>query len=144
MGDARDPFDLERFVVAQDGTYDAVLRELRSGRKTGHWIWFVFPQVAGLGTSAMSVRYALSGIEEAKAYLGHPVLAPRLLEACDALLVHADRSADAILGSVDARKVQSSMTLFHRADPEEPEFLRVLDSCYAGATDPRTDDLLRG
>src|SRR6187401_2285327 len=95
-----DPWDLARFLREQVGMHDAALRELRAGRKTGHWIWCEFPQLAGLGRSAMSVRYAISGLGEARAYLSHPVLGPRLVECCDALLVHRGRDAAAILGSI--------------------------------------------
>ena len=137
-----DPFDLDRFVAAQAGTYDAALAELRNGRKDGHWIWFIFPQVAGLGMSSMSQRYAISGIDEARAYLAHPVLRARLAEACDALLIQRGRAASDILGSIDAVKVRSSMTLFLRAEPGEQLFQRVLDAFYDGEPDPRTDELL--
>lgn len=139
-----DPWDLARFLREQVGTHDAAVRELRAGRKTGHWIWFELPQLAGLGRSSMSVRYAISGIEEARAYLRHPVLGPRLVECCEALLVHRGRDAADILGPVDAVKVRSSMTLFHRADPDAPAFWRVLDAFYGGVVDPRTDKLLAG
>jgi uncharacterized protein (DUF1810 family) len=139
---AEDPFDLERFVAAQAGSHDRAVAELRAGRKVGHWIWFELPQLAGLGRSPMSARYAISGLDEARAYLAHPVLRERLLECCEALLVHRDRSATSILGSPDDMKVRSSMTLFHRADPDEPAFRQVLDAFYGGTPDPRTDDLL--
>ena len=122
--------------------HEAAVRELRAGRKTGHWIWYEFPQVAGLGRSSMSVRYAISGIDEARAYLAHPALGPRLIECCEALLVDRGRDAVEILGPVDAVKVRSSMTLFHRADPAQPAFRRVLDALYGGSPDPRTDELL--
>ena len=122
--------------------HEAAVRELRAGRKTGHWIWYEFPQLAGLGRSSMSVRYAISGIDEARAYLAHPVLGPRLIECCEALLVDRGRDAVEILGPVDAVKVRSSMTLFHRADPAQPAFRRVLDALYGGSPDPRTDELL--
>ena len=122
--------------------HDAAIRELRAGRKTGHWIWYEFPQVAGLGRSSMSVRYAISGIDEARAYLAHPVLVSRLVECCDALLANRGRDAVEILGPVDAVKVRSSMTLFHRADPEQAVFRRVLDAFHGGSPDPRTDELL--
>ena len=122
--------------------HDAALRELRDGRKTGHWIWYELPQVAGLGSSPMSREYAISGLDEARAYLAHPVLRARLVELCEALLVHRGRPAAEILGPVDALKVRSSVTLFLRADPTEPVFGRVLDAFYAGEPDPRTDALL--
>jgi uncharacterized protein (DUF1810 family) len=136
-------FDLERFVEAQRGTFDGVLRELRSGRKTGHWIWFVFPQLTGLGRSGLATHYGIGSIEEAQAYLAHPVLGERLHACVAALLaVDAARSAEDVLGPVDALKVRSSMTLFHRADPDDPLFPAVLDRWYGGIPDPRTDELL--
>jgi uncharacterized protein (DUF1810 family) len=137
-----DPFDLDRFVGAQSGTYDQALAELRNGRKDGHWIWFIFPQVAGLGMSSMSQRYSVNGLDEARAYLGHPVLGPRLRACFDALLAVRGRTAGAILGGVDAVKVRSSATLFARADPTDPRFQAVLDRYYGGQADPRTDALL--
>jgi uncharacterized protein (DUF1810 family) len=137
-----DPFDLERFVRAQHLAYAGALAELRAGRKTGHWIWYVFPQIVGLGSSAMSTRFAIGSLEEARAYLGHPVLGSRLRECAKALLGARGRTATQILGDVDAMKVHSSMTLFHRAAPDESLFRAVLDGFFAGAPDPRTDDLL--
>ncbi|MGN6216556.1 MAG: DUF1810 domain-containing protein [Solirubrobacterales bacterium] len=112
-----DQGQLRRFVEAQDqgGTYARALAELRAGRKTSHWIWFVFPQIAGLGQSAMSQRYAIGSMEEAQAYLEHPVLGPRLVECARALLGHEGLSARQILGEIDAVKLRSSMTLFARA-----------------------------
>ena len=139
-----DPFDLQRFVDAQDsgGTYDAVLAELRAGAKRGHWMWFVLPQLAGLGRSATAQHYAISGLAEARAYLAHPVLGPRLRE-CAAALAELD-TADpvAVLGGVDAQKLRSSMTLFAAAAPDEPVFTRVLDHYFGGAEDPGTTRLL--
>ena len=137
-----DDFDLERFVAAQDGVYDGALAELRAGRKTGHWIWFVFPQVAGLGRSGMSRIYALGSLAEARAYLAHRVLRPRLRESVAALLATHGRSADEMLGSIDAVKLRSSMTLFLRADPDEPAFRAVLDRFYDGRPDAATDAIL--
>jgi uncharacterized protein (DUF1810 family) len=139
-----DPFDLNRFVGAQSGTYDRALAELRNGRKDGHWIWFIFPQLAGLGMSSMSMAYSLTGVDEARAYLAHPLLGPRLRACFDALLAVDGRTADAILGAVDAVKVRSSATLFARADPSDPRFQAVLDRYYGGAADARTDELLAG
>ena len=139
-----DDFDLERFVAAQDGVYDGALAELRAGRKTGHWIWFVFPQVAGLGRSEMSRIYAIGSLAEARAYLAHPVLGPRLRESVAALLATHGRSADEMLGSIDAVKLRSSMTLFLRADPDEPAFRAVLDRFYDGRPDAATDAILGG
>lgn len=134
-------YDLERFVEAQDGVYEYALDELRRGRKTRHWMWYVFPQVAGLGHSAMSQRYAIGSIDEARAYLAHPVLGARLRE-CAAVVAAAPAGAEAIFGGIDAVKLRSSMTLFARADPDEPAFQAVLDRHFAGAADPRTDELL--
>jgi uncharacterized protein (DUF1810 family) len=135
-------YNLERFVDAQAHVYDGVLDELRRGRKTGHWIWFIFPQVAGLGSSAMSERFAISSLAEARAYLDHPVLGARLRECSTAILATEGRTADEIFGSLDAMKVRSSMTLFHRAAPDDPLFGDVLARFYGGVPDPRTDALL--
>src|SRR6185312_2052548 len=107
-----DPYDLNRFVSAQERTYDAALAELRAGRKTSHWMWFVFPQIAGLGRSELSLRFAIGSLDEARAYLAHPVLGPRLRECATALLETEGRTAGEILGSIDALKLCSSMTLF--------------------------------
>ncbi|GAB2589052.1 DUF1810 domain-containing protein [Microlunatus antarcticus] len=136
--------DMERFVEAQDagGTYAAALRELRAGRKTSHWMWFVFPQLAGLGHSAMAQAYALDSLDEARAYLAHPVLGPRLRECTAAVLTHTDRSAEQVMGGIDALKLRSSMTLFARADPEDPAYAAVLDAFYGGEPDERTEQLL--
>jgi uncharacterized protein (DUF1810 family) len=137
-----DPFDLERFVGAQRRVYDDVVEELRRGRKTSHWIWFIFPQIAGLGQSATSRRYAIGSLAEAQAYLEHPILGLRLRETATLLLETSDGTAEEILGSIDARKLRSSMTLFHRAAPDEAVFSDVLDRFYDGP-DPATDALLR-
>lgn len=131
--------DLERFVEAQERVYEGVLAELRSGRKTGHWIWYVFPQIAGLGHSAMSQQYAITSLSEAIAYLAHPVLGARLRECVGLVLDIRDRTAEEIFGSIDAMKLRSSMTLFHRAAPEESVFAQVLDRYYGGAADEATD-----
>ena len=139
-----DPYRLERFVDAQAdrGTYEAALTELRNARKTSHWMWFVFPQLAGLGLSATAQLYAISSLAEARAYLAHPVLGPRLLE-CAAILAASDAaSAEQILGATDAMKLRSSMTLFHRAAPDEPVFPAVLERFFDGRPDPATDALL--
>lgn len=132
---AGDPIDLERFLAAQDegGTYERALGELRAGRKRSHWMWFVFPQEAGLGQSAMSRRYAIGSPEEARAYLAHRVLGARLRECAAALLGVEGRSAAEILGEVDALKLRSSMTLFAAADPREPLFAAVLERYFAAA-----------
>lgn len=135
-----DSFDLGRFVDAQDagGTYDAALAELRAGRKRTHWMWFVFPQVAGLGHSPVAQRYAISGLAEAQAYLAHPVLGPRLVECARALTGLRASDPVEVLGSVDAQKLRSSMTLFARADPEEEAFHAVLDQYFRGSPDDAT------
>jgi len=134
--------DLDRFIAAQEGAYEGALAELRAGRKTGHWIWFVFPQVAGLGRSEMSRHYAIASLDEARGYLAHPVLGSRLRECAAALLATTGRSAEEVLGSIDAVKVRSSMTLFLRAAPEEPVFRDVLDRFYGGRGDDATDAIL--
>jgi uncharacterized protein (DUF1810 family) len=129
---------VERFVTAQQGTYDAVVSELRAGRKTSHWMWFVFPQIAGLGRSPTAQHYAIASLEEAQAYLAHPVLGPRLLE-CARILTELDTtSPQAIFGSVDAMKLRSSMTLFAHAAPEQPVFREVLAQYFGGAEDQAT------
>ena len=133
-----DPFDLERFVRAQDGVYDQALRELRAGDKRSHWMWFVFPQVAGLGHSPMAQRYAISGLAEAHAYLAHPVLGPRLVEASQALLELSGRDPVRVLGSTDALKLRSSMTLFETAAPDERVFGEVLERYFGGERDEAT------
>jgi uncharacterized protein (DUF1810 family) len=137
-------FDLDRFVVAQDngGSYEHACRELRNGRKSRHWMWFVFPQLAGLGTSATSQHFAISSIEEARAYLSHPVLGPRLRSCAEILLEIADKGAAQIFGELDAQKLRSSMTLFHRAQSGEAVFQRVLDKYFDGAADVATEALL--
>ena len=139
-----DPHDLARFVEAQDegDTYGRALAELRRGRKTSHWMWFVFPQLAGLGRSAMARRYAVATLDEARAYLAHPTLGPRLLECANAVATTSASSAEALLGDIDAQKLRSSMTLFLRAEPSQPLFQRVLDVLYGGEADPATDGLL--
>ncbi|HET7051749.1 MAG TPA: DUF1810 domain-containing protein [Solirubrobacteraceae bacterium] len=139
-----DPYGLQRFVAAQDeaGTYDVALQELRAGRKRSHWMWFVFPQIAGLGQSSTSRRYAISSLDEARAYIEHPVLGPRLQECARALAERTGSSAGDIFGGIDAIKLRSSMTLFHRADPNNPLFSEVLDRYFGGEPDAATDRLL--
>lgn len=134
--------DLDRFVDAQAGTYDRALGELRAGRKTGHWMWWVFPQLAGLGASPTSQAYAVRDLTEATAYVRHEVLGPRLLECCRALLDLDGVSAERVLGSVDAMKLRSSMTLFAHAAPDEAAFGEVLGKFYDGREDERTVALL--
>jgi len=134
--------DLSRFRDAQDPVFRSVLEQLRSGHKTTHWMWFIFPQLAGLGRSEMARWYAIASLDEARAYLADPTLALRLRQAAEAILVVPNRSANDILGEIDATKLRSSMTLFHRADPGETLFGAVLDRFYAGREDPATLELL--
>jgi uncharacterized protein (DUF1810 family) len=136
-----DPYDLQRFVAAQDAgrTYDQATAELRRGRKTSHWMWFVFPQITGLGQSPVSRMYAISGLAEAQAYLAHPVLGPRLVECAALVGSLSGRTAEQIFGGIDAMKLRSSMTLFLRAAPDEPAFRQVLDQYFGGKPDPATD-----
>jgi uncharacterized protein (DUF1810 family) len=135
-----DPYRLDRFTQAQDagGTYRRAVAELRAGRKVSHWMWFVFPQVAGLGFSAMSQRYAISGRAEAQAYLNHPVLGPRLAECARIVAGTEGSTAAGIFGPVDAMKLRSSMTLFAAAAPDEPVFAEVLAKYFGGAPDDET------
>jgi uncharacterized protein (DUF1810 family) len=133
------PYDLDRFVVEQDRDYESILDELRRGHKTGHWIWFIFPQIAGLGRSAMSLHFAIGTLDEARAYLAHPILGVRIHECTRLVLALEGRTADEIFGSLDAMKVRSSMTLFHRAAPAEPDFAQVLDRYFGDVADEATD-----
>ena len=137
-----DPFKLERFIEAQRDSYAPALAELRAGRKTSHWIWYVFPQLKGLGFSQASRFYGLSGLDEARAYLAHPILGSRLRECVDAMLAN-DGSAVDVLGSTDALKFRSSMTLFAHAASEEGLFAQALARFFNGAEDPKTLELLR-
>lgn len=136
-----DRFDLERFVVAQNehGAYARAIDELRSGHKTSHWMWFVFPQIGGLGHSPMSRKFAISSLDEAKAYLKHPVLGPRLIECAGLVADTHGLTAEEVLGDIDALKLHSSMTLFLRADPDESLFQQVLDLYFEGVPDSATD-----
>jgi len=136
-----DQYDLQRFVAAQDaaGTYDRATAELRGGRKTSHWMWFIFPQIAGLGYSPASRTYAISSLDEARAYLAHPVLGARLIECATILTRVPGRSAEQILGEVDALKLRSCVTLFMHAAPGEPVFGQVLDRYFDGIPDPATE-----
>jgi uncharacterized protein (DUF1810 family) len=136
-----DPYDLQRFVAAQDAgaKYEQATAELRRGRKTSHWMWFVFPQIAGLGHSPVARMYAISGLAEAQAYLAHPVLGPRLAECAAIVGGLSGRTAEQIFGGIDALKLRSSMTLFLRAAPDQPVFRQVLDQYFGGKPDPATD-----
>jgi uncharacterized protein (DUF1810 family) len=135
---------LQRFVAAQDesGTYAGALAELLTGRKRSHWMWFVFPQIAGLGRSPTAQFFAIADLEEARAYLAHPVLGPRLRECAAALAALDGTDPVAVLGDIDATKLRSSMTLFAHADPDEPLFAAVLDRYYGGEEDAATLRLL--
>jgi uncharacterized protein (DUF1810 family) len=133
--------DLDRFIAAQDGVYPIALAELRRGRKATHWMWFVFPQIAGLGRSAMAQTYAIAGREEARAYLAHPVLGPRLLEA-SGVLRDASGTAEDIMGAIDAVKLRSSMTLFAAVADDPAPFRAVLDRFWDGAGDLATLKLM--
>jgi uncharacterized protein (DUF1810 family) len=140
-----DPHDLERFVQAQERTYEMAVAELRRGRKASHWMWFVFPQIAGLGRSPTAQRYAIRSLDEARAYLRHPLLGSRLREASVILADELPRepgiTAESVMGSIDAVKLRSSMTLFHLAsDGSEAVFQRVLDRYFGGELDTATLD----
>ncbi len=141
-----DPFDLERFVEAQDrdGTYGRALAELTGGRKQSHWIWFVFPQIEGLGSSPTARRYAIGSLAEAAAYLEHPTLGPRLIVAAEALLALPTGDATCVLGELDAMKLHSSMALLDRVGNTAPAFQRVVDEFYAGEPDERTARRVQG
>ncbi len=137
-----DGFDLDRFVAAQSPVIEEVKRELRFGEKRSHWMWFVFPQLAGLGSSPMAQRYAIASLDEARAYLRHPILGPRLAECAGIVNRVQGRTAHEIFGSPDDLKFRSSMTLFGRADPAEPAFRTALERYFGGREDPRTVALL--
>ena len=137
-----DPHALARFVEAQRDSYAQALSELRAGAKRSHWMWFVFPQVAGLGHSPMARRYAIASLDEARAYLAHPVLGERLRACTDAVNAVAGRTANQVFGAPDDMKFRSSMTLFARADPADARFRAALARYYGGAEDPRTVERL--
>ncbi len=136
-----DPYELQRFVAAQDdgGTYDQATAELRRGSKTSHWMWFVFPQITGLGQSPVSKMYAISGLAEARAYLAHPVLGPRLAASAAIVSGLSGRTAQEIFGGIDALKFRSSLTLFMHAAPGEPVFGALLEQYFDGKPDPATE-----
>lgn len=133
---------LTRFHDAQAPIFEAALAELKAGKKRSHWMWFILPQIAGLGTSAMARRYAIEDLAEARAYLADPILADRLLKCIDAVLQHSDKSAHDILASPDDLKFRSCLTLFEAADPNNPLFAEALAQFYGGTRDPRTLSLL--
>jgi uncharacterized protein (DUF1810 family) len=136
--------DLSRFVQAQAGVYPTALAELQRGRKTSHWMWFIFPQIAGLGSSPMAQRYAIGDLEEARAYLADPVLGPRLRAAAGAAIGSSRRSASQVFGYPDDLKFRSSMTLFERADPADTLFAQALDRLCGGVRDDATLERVRG
>ncbi|AKK28061.1 DUF1810 domain-containing protein [Mycobacterium sp. EPa45] len=137
-----DPFDLQRFVDAQDRAYDRVLAELRAGAKRSHWIWFIFPQLAALGSSSTAKLFGIGSLAEAQAYLAHPVLGTRLHECARLVTAVEGRSVDDIFGWPDNLKVRSSMTLFAHASEDNADFLALLDKFYGGEQDARTLELL--
>jgi uncharacterized protein (DUF1810 family) len=137
-----DPWNLQRFVDAQVAVYDTVLGELHAGRKASHWMWFVFPQLRGLGHSATAQHYGLASLDEARAYLVHPLLGERLRE-CTRIALRAGSDAHALFGSPDDLKFRSCLTLFHHAAPDEALFAEALDNYFEGVADPRTEALLR-
>jgi uncharacterized protein (DUF1810 family) len=138
-----DPFGLQRFVAAQDPVIDTVCAELRAGGKRSHWMWFVFPQLAGLGRSATAKFYGLASRDEALAYWQHTTLGPRLVQCCSLLLPHRAIGAERILGSIDAMKLRSCLTLFEQVAPEQPVFVQLIDAFYGGQRDATTLALLR-
>lgn len=131
-------YNLNRFIEAQNRDYDIALSEIRAGRKASHWMWYIFPQLKGLGRSSTSEYYGLSGIEEARAYLSEPILKSRLIEITDAVLAHKDKSAEEIFGGIDAKKLRSCMTLFSIAAPDIPLFDAVLGQFFHGTPDRNT------
>lgn len=132
-----DPYDLDRFVAAQDGSYDTALAEIRRGAKRSHWMWYIFPQIAGLGRSAMAQRYAIASLAEAQAYLDHPLLGARLRESVSALQDLTSGTAESVFGEIDAIKLRSSLTLFEAAGAG-PLFAAALDRWFGGTRDPAT------
>lgn len=139
---SHDPFNLERFVTAQQSVYPQVVKELQNGKKTSHWMWFIFPQLQGLGHSSMAQKYAISDLDEATDYLAHPVLGQRLQELGDILLGIDDKSAHAIFGSPDDMKLHSSLTLFSLVPNSPPMFRQLLDKYFDGELDKNTQNLL--
>jgi uncharacterized protein (DUF1810 family) len=137
-----EPFNLDRFLTAQEDAYDTALDELRSGRKRSHWIWFIFPQLAGLGHSPTAQFYAINSIEEAQAYLAHPILGARLHECLKALQLLETTDAEAVFGELDAMKLRSSLTLFAEADPGDAILEAALDRWFGGEKDGKTLQLL--
>jgi len=143
MNSVNDPFNLQRFVDAQEGVFEGVLAELKRGRKYGHWIWFIFPQVKGLGRSSTSQFYGIVSLEEAMAYLQHPVLGARLIQCTELVNAVTRSNAEEIFGDIDAMKFRSSMTLFGQADRKNPIFAEALDKYFEGERDPLTMEYLQ-
>jgi uncharacterized protein (DUF1810 family) len=139
-----DPFDLQRFIDAQAGDYAPALAELQRGRKRSHWIWYVLPQLRGLGLSGHSHRYGIASLAEARAYLAHPILGPRLYECVAAIARHKGTDIGTVLGSLDAMKYQSCLTLFKAAAPESAPFTQALQDFFGGREDARTLAMLKG
>ena len=131
-------YNLNRFIEAQNRDYDTALAEIRAGKKVSHWMWYIFPQLKGLGRSSTSEYYGLSGIKEAQAYLSDPILKARLIEITDAVIAHKDKSAEEIFGGIDAKKLRSCMTLFSTAAPDIPVFEAVLEQFFHGVPDRNT------
>ena len=142
-GEQADQFNLDRFVRAQESTFPRALSELRRGRKDSHWMWFIFPQLEGLGSSFTARNYAIRSLDEARAYLAHPILGSRLLECCRAVLAAQAETAQDLMGYPDDLKLRSSMTLFSLVAEAHPEFTKVIDKYFNGEPDPRTIALLR-
>jgi uncharacterized protein (DUF1810 family) len=140
--DEGDPFNLARFVAAQEGVFEVALAELRRGEKRSHWMWFIFPQIEGLGSSFTTKKYAIRSLDEARAYLKHPDLGPRLLDCCRAILSVDGKSASEIMGYPDNLKLKSSMTLFLVVDDSHPEFRQVINQYFQAHLDERTLELL--
>jgi uncharacterized protein (DUF1810 family) len=139
-----DPYDLRRFVDAQRDDYEHALAELTHGRKRTHWMWYVLPQLRGLGASGMAQRYGIASLDEAKAYLAHPVLGPRLMACVEAMNALPESNAERVLGAIDAVKFRSCLTLFLAADPGSTSLRAALDKFYGGREDERTLALLKG
>ena len=144
MADAPDPYRLQRFIDAQEPVFSRVLAELEQGRKYGHWIWFIFPQMKGLGRSSTSEFFGISSLGEAIAYLQHPLLAQRLIKCTELVNAVEGRDAEEIFGDIDAMKFRSSMTLFAYADPDNRNFSAALEKYFAGEFDSRTTACLQG
>lgn len=133
---------MQKFLDAQQHDFDSALTEIRNGRKRGHWMWYIFPQLKGLGRSSMSMRYAIENLDEAIRYLNHPILGPRLIQISEAILAVEGKSAYQIMGSPDDLKLRSCMTLFHLVPGTNPVFQSVLDKYFSGEPDPLTTELI--